>query len=110
MYSVRIGYEGYEVMLMFRDEKSARVEYDALISAQKSADEFEVFVKDGFKREAMVKIGAAVSVTFTDEEAATMARAEVQLIDARAMRKAQKRFQDENPMQGFQLPGNRMNQ
>jgi hypothetical protein len=96
MYSVRIGYEGYEITLMFRDEKTASYEYEAVNKAW--ADDERIFVTDAFKRKAQIDTKGAVAVTFTDEEAAAMARAEVQLHDARATMKAQQRFQAEQPM------------
>lgn len=101
MYSVRIGYEGYEITLMFRGEKEAREEYD-LANKGWMGGERGFTLKDGFKRQVNVDFGGAVAVTFTDEEAAAMARAEIQLLDARAQMAASKRFQAENPALRYQ--------
>jgi hypothetical protein len=106
MYSVRIGYEGYEVMLVFRDEKSARAEYELANKGWQNGDTGFV-LKDGFKRQVTVDFKPAIAVTFTDEEAAAMARAELQLHEARASLNAQKRLQQELPSRGIQLPGMR---
>ena len=102
MYSVRIGFQSYEVILMFRGEKEARDEYDIAYSFFGRKE--RRFLKDGFKRETRVDFTHAVCVTLTDEEAAAMARAELQLIDARANLNAQKRFQAENPARALQVP------
>ena len=106
MYTVRIGYEGYEVTLYFRDEKTARGEYDLALSAFAEAE--ATTLKDGFKREARVDFSDAVSVVIIDEEAAAMALAEVQKHAARATMKAQKDLASEMPGRGIQVPSGLM--
>jgi hypothetical protein len=109
MFSVRIGYLGHECVFFFRGEKEAKAEYDAILQAWGESE--DVFVTDGFKRCAKVDMRAAHTASLVDEEAAAMARAEIQLVDARAQLAAQKRFQAEQPKQGIALPpGSRMNQ
>lgn len=97
MWTVKIGYSGYQCDLVFRGEHEARKEYQIINAALAEGDK-TIYAKDGFKREVFILLDDVRTVTLSSEEDSLMGQAEIMLLQAKAQMKAQQRLQQSSPL------------